>query len=150
MKRRASYWPCFSSKPQPGSRRRPPRRGAGRRRRNFAHGGASAWRDARDDYAEKGRIYFKDIDFNHFTEETKKQLEDEIEKKLYYLVTHSHKNLTIVVHPIVHSYLTKGFFSSIIKKWRKKHKVKVKAQANTNYHLTEFRFFDEREEEIKF
>jgi 15-cis-phytoene synthase len=37
-------------------------------------------RDARDDYAEKGRIYFKDIDFNHFTDETKKQLEDEIEK----------------------------------------------------------------------
>ncbi|MDP2889645.1 MAG: phytoene/squalene synthase family protein [Bacteroidota bacterium] len=37
-------------------------------------------RDARDDYAEKGRIYFKDIDFNHFTNETKKQLEDEIEK----------------------------------------------------------------------
>ncbi len=77
-------------------------------------------------------------------------LEDEIEKKLHYLVTHSQKNLTIVVHPIVHSYLTKGLFSSIIKKWRKKHKVKVKAQANTNYHLTEFRFFDEREEEIKF
>jgi phytoene/squalene synthetase len=36
-------------------------------------------RDARDDYAEKGRVYFKDIDFNHFTEETKKQLEAEIE-----------------------------------------------------------------------
>lgn len=77
-------------------------------------------------------------------------LEDEIEKKLHYLVSHSHKNLTIVVHPIVHSYLTKGFFSSILKKWRKKHKLKLKAQANTNYHLTEFKFFDEREEEIKF
>ncbi|HCY40854.1 MAG TPA: phytoene synthase [Prolixibacteraceae bacterium] len=37
-------------------------------------------RDARDDYAEKGRVYFKDIDFNHFTEETKKQLEAEIER----------------------------------------------------------------------
>lgn len=37
-------------------------------------------RDARDDFSEKGRIYFKDIDFNNFTEETKKQLEAEIEK----------------------------------------------------------------------
>jgi len=37
-------------------------------------------RDARDDFAGKGRIYFKDIDFNNFTEEIKKQLEDEIEK----------------------------------------------------------------------
>jgi ribonuclease G len=77
-------------------------------------------------------------------------LEDEIEKKIYYLVTHSHKNLTLVVHPIVYAYLTKGFFSSIIKKWKSKHKVKIKAQPNTNYHITEFRFFDERDEEIKF
>jgi phytoene/squalene synthetase len=37
-------------------------------------------RDARDDFSEKGRIYFKDIDFKNFTEATKKQLEDEIEK----------------------------------------------------------------------
>jgi len=37
-------------------------------------------RDARDDFSEKGRIYFKDIDFANFTEETKKQLEVEIEK----------------------------------------------------------------------
>jgi len=36
-------------------------------------------RDARDDFSEKGRVYFKDIDFNNFTEETKKQLEAEIE-----------------------------------------------------------------------
>lgn len=37
-------------------------------------------RDARDDFSEKGRVYFKDIDFTNFTEETKKQLEAEIEK----------------------------------------------------------------------
>jgi len=37
-------------------------------------------RDARDDYSEKGRVYFKDIDFSNFTEETKKHLEAEIEK----------------------------------------------------------------------
>lgn len=37
-------------------------------------------RDASDDFKEKGRIYFKDIDFSNFTVETKKQLEDEIEK----------------------------------------------------------------------
>ena len=37
-------------------------------------------RDARDDFSEKGRIYFKNIDFENFTEETKRQLEAEIEK----------------------------------------------------------------------
>ena len=37
-------------------------------------------RDVRDDYSEKGRVYFKDIDFMNFTEETKRHLEAEIEK----------------------------------------------------------------------
>jgi len=37
-------------------------------------------RDARDDFDKKGRTYFKNIDFNNFTDETKKQLEAEIEQ----------------------------------------------------------------------
>ena len=37
-------------------------------------------RDASDDFKEKGRIYFTNIDFSNFTIETKKQLETEIEK----------------------------------------------------------------------
>ncbi|MFA5328447.1 MAG: phytoene/squalene synthase family protein [Prolixibacteraceae bacterium] len=40
-------------------------------------------RDVRDDFNEKGRVYFKDIDFTNFTEETKKQLEAEIEKDFH-------------------------------------------------------------------
>jgi phytoene/squalene synthetase len=36
-------------------------------------------RDVRDDYDSKGRTYFKNIDFSNFTDETKKQLEAEIE-----------------------------------------------------------------------
>ncbi|MBA4411230.1 MAG: phytoene/squalene synthase family protein [Bacteroidota bacterium] len=37
-------------------------------------------RDVHDDFDKKGRVYFKNIDFDNFTEETKKQLEAEIEK----------------------------------------------------------------------
>lgn len=37
-------------------------------------------RDAKDDFADKGRVYFKDIDFSNFSEMTKRQLEDEIER----------------------------------------------------------------------
>ncbi|HVZ25543.1 MAG TPA: Rne/Rng family ribonuclease [Sediminibacterium sp.] len=77
-------------------------------------------------------------------------LEDEIEKRLHYLITHAHKNLTLAVHPIVYAYLTKGLFSSILKKWRRKYNTRITAKANTAYHLTEFRFFNEHEEEIKF
>ncbi len=37
-------------------------------------------------------------------------LEDEIEKNLSYLITHQHKNLKLVVNPIMYAYLTKGWF----------------------------------------
>ncbi|WP_163709951.1 phytoene/squalene synthase family protein [Mangrovibacterium lignilyticum] len=37
-------------------------------------------RDAQDDFENKGRIYFQDIDFNNFDLETKKQIEQEIEQ----------------------------------------------------------------------
>jgi ribonuclease G len=77
-------------------------------------------------------------------------LEDEIENKLVYLASHAHKKLQLVVHPIIAAYLTKGIFSNKLSKMRKKYGVKLSLEENTNYHLTEFRFFDAQEEEIKF
>ncbi len=77
-------------------------------------------------------------------------LEDEIEKNLSYLITHQHKNLTVVVHPILYAYLTKGrLFNSRQWKWRWKFGQKVQVKENSNYHLTEFHFFDQHEDEIK-
>jgi ribonuclease G len=77
-------------------------------------------------------------------------LEDEIEKNLNYLLTHKHTDLSLVVHPIMYAYLTKGgMFRSRLWKWRWKHKQRIKLKENTNYHLTEFHFFDNHEEEIK-
>ncbi len=75
-------------------------------------------------------------------------LEDEIEKRLHYLVVHQHKNLTIFVHPILYSHLTKGWFS-IRWKWKRKFKTGIKLKANSDYYFTEFHFFDENDEEIK-
>lgn len=75
-------------------------------------------------------------------------LEDEIEKNLSYLVMQKHKGLTIVVHPIVYAYLTKGFIS-IRRRWSWKYKQTIKLRADNNYYLTEFHFFDSNEEEIK-
>jgi len=76
-------------------------------------------------------------------------LVDEIENRLNYLVTHQHKNLTISVHPILYSHLTKGIFS-ISWKWNRKYKTRIHVKANSDYYLTEFHFFDSHEEEIKF
>ncbi len=76
-------------------------------------------------------------------------LEDEIEKNLNYLITHKHKNLTLVVHPILYAYLTKGWLWSKLAKWKRKFKEKITAKADTAYHLTEFKFFDQNGDEIK-
>lgn len=77
-------------------------------------------------------------------------LEDEIEKKLQYLVTNSHKKLVLAVNPIVYSHLSKGWFTSIVKKWKRKYKIKLTVQSNPTYHIIEYHFFDENEEIIKF
>jgi ribonuclease G len=72
-----------------------------------------------------------------------------MEKKLAYLATHGHKSLQILVHPIIHSHLTKGIFSSILKKWKRKYKLKLKSIPENNSHLVEYKFLDEQQEQIK-
>jgi len=59
-----------------------------------------------------------------------------------------HKGLSIVVHPIIYAYLTKGLIS-IRRKWSWKYKQTIKLKSDNNYYLTEFHFFDSNEEEIK-
>lgn len=75
-------------------------------------------------------------------------LEDEIEKNLSYLIMQKHTGLTIEVHPILHAYLTKGFPSKRMS-WRWKYRQKITIKPNSNYHLTEFHFYDRSDEEIK-
>lgn len=77
-------------------------------------------------------------------------LEDDIEKNLNYLITHKHRNLKLVVNPIMYAYLTKGWpWSTKIARWNKKFRQKTRFAEDTNYHLTEYKFFDENDEEIK-
>ena len=77
-------------------------------------------------------------------------LEDEIEKNINYIITHKHKNLTLSVHPIMYAFLSRGWFwSSIIAKWRRKYKQKIRLEKDSNIHLTEYKFFDQQGEEIK-
>ncbi len=77
-------------------------------------------------------------------------LEDEIEKRLNYLASHSHNNLTLALNPIVFSHITKGWLFSIAKKWKRKYKVNLRLESNSNYNIIEYHFFDQNEEEIKF
>jgi len=58
-------------------------------------------------------------------------LEDEIEKNLNYLIIHKHRHLTLIVHPIVYAYLTKGWMWSKASKWKRKFKEKITASNKT-------------------
>lgn len=77
---------------------------------------------------------------------------DEIENNLRYFVQEQNeKELHIVVHPYLEAYLNKGtiFNPSVVAKWKKKFKVKLKVSANSAYHMMEYHFFNKMEEEIK-
>jgi ribonuclease G len=77
-------------------------------------------------------------------------LVDELEKRMQYLITNGHAQLTLCVHPIVHSHLTKGWlFSSIFSKWKRKYKSKLQLVADNNYSIVEYHFFNENDELIK-
>lgn len=75
-------------------------------------------------------------------------LEDDIEKNLSYLLMQGHKNLTIEVHPFTYSYLTGGFPSRRWK-WAWKYKQKIKVKPNNSFYMTEFKFYDASNEQIK-
>ena len=76
-------------------------------------------------------------------------LVDDIQTRLQYLVSHSHKKLTLAVHPILYSHLTKGLWS-IKRQWQWKYKIPFRIEANSDFYLPEFHFYDGNLDEIKF
>src|SRR5690606_15574094 len=61
-------------------------------------------------------------------------LADDIEKDLKYLVNQGHRELALHIHPILEAYLTKGSFfkKSILAKWQKEFKVRLKLVTDNN------------------
>ena len=74
-------------------------------------------------------------------------LMDNIKEDIDHLMA-SHKTLKLYVHPIIAAYLTKGF-PSIRMKWLINHKRWIKIATNENFPITEYKFFDDQDEEIK-
>lgn len=75
-------------------------------------------------------------------------LEDEIENALDYLFVKQHaRNVTVITHPFVHAYLTKGI-ASIRLKWCLKYKKNVKIRPNQSSQLTELHYLDGNNDEI--
>ena len=74
---------------------------------------------------------------------------DEIESNLNYLINkQNEKNITLVLHPFIYAYITKGVFSYKWK-WCLKFKQKIKIKENKSFHTLEYKFFNKNNEEIK-
>ncbi len=75
---------------------------------------------------------------------------DEIESNIRYLLLEQNEsNLTLKVHPFVHSYLTKGLFGYKWK-WFKTYRKTIKVVPASSFHFLEYHFFNAQGDEIKF
>ena len=72
---------------------------------------------------------------------------DEIEDELNHLLN-THTTLKLYCHPIVAAYLKKGF-PSLRTKWMLKYKKWISIYQNENLGITDYKFFDLNDEEIK-
>ncbi len=73
---------------------------------------------------------------------------DEIENNLKYLIQdQNEKQVMLTVHPYIFAYLTKGPIS-IRTKWMWKYKKNFKMKAMKNYHMLEYRFFNQNNDEL--
>ncbi|MBE8712877.1 Rne/Rng family ribonuclease [Sphingobacterium hungaricum] len=74
---------------------------------------------------------------------------DDIENNLSFILQEQNeKGITLSVHPYIEAYIKSGFVSRRVK-WFFKFGKWIKITSNSSYHLTEFRFFNAKEEEIK-
>ncbi|NLK56538.1 MAG: Rne/Rng family ribonuclease [Bacteroidales bacterium] len=73
---------------------------------------------------------------------------DEIEAYIEFLVEkQQEKKLTLITHPFIHAYLTKGFFNWK-RKWQRKYHCKLTICSDETYSYLEYRFFNDTLGEI--
>ncbi len=73
---------------------------------------------------------------------------DEIENNLrYLLLDQNERSITVQVHPFIHAYLTKGFFS-IRKKWQWKYHKKINIKEAKSFHIMQYNFLNRNGDEI--
>ncbi len=77
-------------------------------------------------------------------------IDETIERQLAYFVKEKKiESFNLHVNPILEAYLTKGFFTSIKKKWCKKYGCRIIIQSNNDYGLLEFEWFNSSGERIE-
>jgi ribonuclease G len=74
---------------------------------------------------------------------------DVIESNLEYLMTKQNEGgITIILHPYLHAYFTKGL-PSIRMRWFMKYKKWITLLKDSSFGMTDFKFYDKNEEEIE-
>jgi ribonuclease G len=74
---------------------------------------------------------------------------DDIERDLNFILQTGNKSkITLSLHPFIYAFLKKGFPSRQMRWWMEHYKW-IKLKENANYHLSEYRFFDDNEDEIR-
>lgn len=75
---------------------------------------------------------------------------DEIEANIRHLATaQGERHLTIVLHPYIHAYLTKGGLRSLKWQWMRRYRMRLKMESSEKYGLLEFKFFHSNGDEIQ-
>ena len=75
---------------------------------------------------------------------------DEIESSLKYILTAANeKRISIVTHPYIQAYLTKGWFRSLRWQWQRTYRARIDIQPSAQFGLLEFKFFHANGDEIQ-
>ncbi|MEM6318609.1 MAG: Rne/Rng family ribonuclease [Bacteroidota bacterium] len=77
-------------------------------------------------------------------------LTDDIERDLEFIIQSRPKSkILLKVHPYVASYLKKGLWNSFPVKWYRKHYKWIRITADNDFHINQYKFFDENDDEIR-
>ena len=77
-------------------------------------------------------------------------LTDEIQRDLEYILqSRPNSKLLLRAHPYVQSYLTNGFWNSPQVKWYRRFFRWIKVKPDSDFQLTEYKFYDSNEDEIR-
>lgn len=75
-------------------------------------------------------------------------IQDNIEYTINSLVDDGHKDMTVMLHPMVEAYLTKGRWNNTLKAWRKKYGIKLRFEASPTVTFLEYHVLNKNGEEI--
>jgi ribonuclease G len=76
-------------------------------------------------------------------------IDESIERRLsYYVMEKGMTKLTLKVSPILGAYLTKGVFSSLVCRWKKKYRCKLELVEVTDFTVLQNEFYNEKGDKL--